>query len=98
MTTVVHVRRAPFDTYIGREWAEFPASPWGNPFLVGRDGDAETVLRLYREHVLASPALVAALPSLRGQALGCWCRRRGDEPCHGDVLAELAELAEGGAP
>lgn len=88
---VVHVRRAPYDVYIGRRCAEFPASPWGNPYRVGRDGDGPTVLRLYREHVLSRPDLVAALESLRGQVLGCWCRKRWDEPCHGDVLVQLLE-------
>lgn len=32
---------------------------------------------------------------LRGKVLGCWCAPK---MCHGDVLAELAERAEGGAP
>lgn len=32
--------------------------------------------------------LLAALPQLRGKNLACWCRR--DQPCHADVLLELA--------
>jgi hypothetical protein len=33
-------------------------------------------------------ALLQALPSLRGKNLVCWCRL--DQPCHADVLLELA--------
>ena len=91
---VVHVRHAPYDVYIGRAFAEFAASMWGNPYKVGRDGGGEAVLRLYEAHVLASWDLVTALPSLRGRTLGCWCKRLGDEPCHGDVLARLADHIE----
>lgn len=32
--------------------------------------------------------LIAALPTLRGKNLACWCRL--DQPCHADVLLELA--------
>ena len=39
-----------------------------------------------RRHVLSTPALVAALPGLRGRELGCWCK---PQACHGDVLLEL---------
>lgn len=33
-------------------------------------------------------ALVAALPTLRGHNLACWCAL--DRPCHADVLLEIA--------
>jgi hypothetical protein len=33
-------------------------------------------------------AILKALPSLRGRNLACWCRL--DQPCHADVLLELA--------
>ncbi len=32
--------------------------------------------------------VLAALPTLRGKDLACWCTP--GEPCHGDVLLELA--------
>ncbi|HYI27589.1 MAG TPA: DUF4326 domain-containing protein [Bradyrhizobium sp.] len=32
--------------------------------------------------------LIAALPKLRGKNLACWCRI--ENPCHADVLLELA--------
>jgi hypothetical protein len=34
---------------------------------------------------------MAALPELRGKKLGCWCK---PGPCHGDVLAELANALD----
>ena len=33
-------------------------------------------------------AILSALPSLRGKDLACWCKP--GEPCHADVLIELA--------
>lgn len=35
-----------------------------------------------------SAVLRAGLPELRGKNLACWCKA--GEPCHGDVLLELA--------
>ena len=82
-TTVVHCKRAPFDIYIGRP------SKWGNPFVIGRDGNREQVIEKYRAYILDHPALLAAVQSeLKGKVLGCWCA---PQSCHGDVLAELAE-------
>ncbi|MER6799640.1 DUF4326 domain-containing protein, partial [Amycolatopsis mediterranei] len=34
------------------------------------------------------PDLLALLPGLRGRRLGCWCV---PEPCHAQVIAELAD-------
>jgi hypothetical protein len=78
--------------YIGHRQSQggwhLPKSKWANPWLPYRDGTREEVLANYREHVLRRPELVAALPELRGKVLGCWCKPL---PCHGDVLAELAD-------
>jgi hypothetical protein len=60
-------------------------SKWGNPFVLGRHGDRDTVIRRYaQEHLPHQPALQAALGELRGKALGCWCA---PARCHGDILA-----------
>lgn len=82
MTTVVHCKKKPYDVYIGRP------SKWGNPFAIGRDGDRDEVIRKYREYILNTPALLSSLHELAGKVLGCWCSPL---PCHGDVLAELAD-------
>ena len=84
---VVHIKRAPFHVYIGRP------GPWGNPFVIGRDGDRDEVIRKYESWLLEQPDLMARLPELRGKVLGCWCA---PQACHGDVLLRLANL-EGGA-
>jgi hypothetical protein len=81
MNLVVHHKKSPFDVYIGRP------GKWGNPFVVGKDGTRSEVIAKYQEWLLNQPYLIAALPELRGKVLGCWCHPL---PCHGDVLAELA--------
>lgn len=80
MTTVVHCKRQPFDTYIGR------GSKWGNLFVIGVHGNREQVIARYREWILGRPELLKALPELEGKVLGCYCHPL---PCHGDVLVEL---------
>ena len=80
---VVHCRRAPYDVYIGRP------GPWGNPFLIGRDGDRLEVIEKYRAWLLTRPELVErAKRDLAGKVLGCWCAPL---TCHGDVLAAISE-------
>ena len=60
------------------------ATPWGNPFELGKDGDRETVIASYRDHYLpCKPNLIGRLGELRSKALGCWCAPL---PCHADVL------------
>ena len=62
-------------------------SKWGNPFRIGVDGTRLQVIERYRRYVMASPALLRALPELRGKDLVCYCA---PQPCHGDVLLDLA--------
>jgi hypothetical protein len=63
-------------------------TPWGNPFRIGRDGDRAQVIARYRDWIRFQPDLLARIPSLRGKVLACWCAPL---PCHGDVLAALAD-------
>lgn len=96
-TVVVNVRTDPYDVYIGRAVNRAKdarchrASVWANPFKPGADGRRACIDR-YRAYIAerleAEPALRAELKKLRGKRLGCWCT---PEPCHGDVLAELAD-------
>jgi hypothetical protein len=90
-TRVVHLRKEPYDVYIGRAVgrARLKTSIWGNSFRIGRDGTREEVIAKYRDYILSRPDLMARLPELKGKTLGCWCKPL---PCHGDVLAELAEM------
>lgn len=82
-TVVVHCKHNYSDVYIGRP------SKWGNPFAIGRDGAREEVIEKYREWIMTQPNLLSSLGELKGKILGCWCAPRA---CHGDVLAELADL------
>jgi Domain of unknown function (DUF4326) len=90
VTTVVHCQRDPYDVYIGRP------SRWGNPFYIGTHGTRLEVIQKYADWIATQPDLLRDLVSLRNKRLGCWCA---PEPCHGDVLAILADtLYEGRWP
>lgn len=81
---VVHCKVDPFDVYIGRP------SKFGNPFVIGKDGDRAAVIEKFRFYLDASPELrTAAVKELSGKVLGCYCAPL---PCHGDVLAEVIAL------
>ena len=80
-TKVVHIS-SKYDTLIGRP------SKWGNPFEIGKDGTRAQVIAKYREWIKTQPDLIAALPTLQGKRLGCWCKPKA---CHGDVLVEMLE-------
>lgn len=82
-TRVINIRSGkPYDIYIGRP------SRWGNPFVTGRDGTRAVVIGRYELWLQTQPSLLADLHTLRGKTLACWCK---PAPCHGDVLARLAD-------
>ncbi|MFA6019775.1 MAG: DUF4326 domain-containing protein [Rhodospirillales bacterium] len=73
--------------YVGRP------TKWGNPYQAGQDGDGNPayLVRLYREYLERPEQAVKAeeiKSELRGKNLACWCPL--DQPCHADVLLELA--------
>jgi hypothetical protein len=78
---VVHCKKAPFDVYVGRP------SKWGNPFIIGKDGNREEVIKKYRDWLMKQPSLLNQLGELKGKVLACWCA---PQTCHADVLVELA--------
>lgn len=64
---------------------------WGNPFRVGSPGvpDAAAAVRVYRDYANHAVGLKAdARRELAGRDLACWCPL--DQPCHADVLLEIA--------
>jgi hypothetical protein len=73
---------------------------WGNPFKVGvatayaggrKVQDNRHAYVLFRAVAPDNEALVAAAQGeLRGKNLACWCPL--DQPCHADVLLELANM------
>lgn len=84
-TRVVNIGAgAHFDVYIVK-------GKWRNPFRLGRDGTRAEVAEKYRGHLLGSPLLMRQIGELKGKTLGCYCA---PEPCHGHILAELADAAK----
>jgi hypothetical protein len=70
------------DVYIGHP------SKWGSPFRVGPDGSRDEVMLMYENWLLCHPKLIGEVcRALRGKILGCHCAPL---PCHGDVLARIA--------
>ena len=68
--------------YIGR------GSPYGNPFVIGRDGNRDEVIRKYAAWVRMQPELIAQIKiELAGRDLKCFCA---PNACHGDILLKIA--------
>jgi hypothetical protein len=79
---VVHCKKSKFEVYIGR------GSPYGNPYVIGRDGDRATVIQKFKDLRSKDPAFIAMVKkNLKGRVLGCFCS---PEICHGDWLATIA--------
>ena len=74
------------DVKIGR------GSDWGNPFVIGDDGDRDTVLEKYGRYLNDKNKLLHRLKcnELGGKLLVCWCCPDG---CHGDILVEKTKEA-----
>jgi hypothetical protein len=89
-TTVVHwLDRRPSYFYIGRSMGD---GFFGNPFIVGRDGNRAEVLAKYREYferrLIWDPYFKARVHQMRGNQLVCHCK---PADCHGDVIAEYLD-------
>lgn len=92
----VRDRKARYEVYVGRGFCPRTRTPgkFGNPFAFETHGvDA---MRLYLDYVselLRAPAglFARAVQQLKGKVLGCWCA---PGPCHGEVLARLADGEE----
>lgn len=82
MTTVGR-RRQSKGVYIGRP------SIFGNPFVIGKDGDRAAVIEKFRvyfyDRMEADADFRRQVQALKGERLLCYCA---PEPCHGDVIAD----------
>ena len=69
-------------------------SQWGNPYILGIDGDRDTVIARYRvwlwDRIKSGEISLEELAALHGRQLVCICKPK---PCHGDVLEAAAEWA-----
>lgn len=100
-THVVHVKQAPYDTYIGRKMGlEFAESPLHNPYRVDDVGSVEKAVELFYQHITGNQALMAQARALRGKTVACWCKGRDNihQLCHGEVIAAIADGREWVAP
>jgi len=80
------------------------STDFGNPFVVGQDGNAATCVWLFmhlmagnvclnakvsvEDQMSARTKIISKLPDLRGKNLACWCLI--NQPCHADVLLTCA--------
>jgi len=90
MTQVIHIRdKRPGDVYIGR------GSPFGNPFILDKDGSRAEVIKLFKEYFYTrlrkSPEFASQVKSLKGKRLACYCKPKA---CHGDIIAEYLNTRE----
>lgn len=87
------------DVYIGRQmnmggW-RLNESIYATPFKI--DGklipDALSATMMYADwlHFPEQNHILKRLSELKGKSLGCWCKTKPESPCHGDVLAYLAD-------
>ena len=61
---------------------------WGNPYVVGTCmiPDARAAVEAFAANLPLGK--IEGIDELRGKDLACWCPL--DQPCHADVLLELA--------
>jgi hypothetical protein len=91
-TLVVNARVNRYDVYIGRP------SKWSNPYSHLPYSSARYIVRsreeaiaMYREWLPTQRELMTALHELKGKRLGCPGCNPDIQPCHGHILAELAD-------
>lgn len=78
-----------YDIYCGRgnKTYDLPASKWANPFVIGKDGDRDTVIDKYRIWISSQPNLLRQLSEIKDKVLGCWCKPL---KCHCEILEKMA--------
>ena len=81
-TRVVNIKNSDYDVYCGR------GSKYGNPFIIGINGDRKTVIEKFRNYLNNNKKLQKEVMKLRGLRLGCHCTPL---DCHAEVIAEFIE-------
>ena len=64
-------------------------SNYGNPFILGQDGNRDEVCEKYAIYFDLKTSLHDSVKDLKGKALGCHCYPK---RCHGDHLKEVADV------
>ncbi len=88
--------------YVGREFAGWSGSIWGNPYRVSPEGwgcrtakeAVEKFLTYLNGPIEQARIMRSRITELRGKTLGCWCGfwepGQPEIDCHAVVLAKLA--------
>lgn len=80
MTKIVHCKLDPYDVYCGRKSKTDPG-PYGNPFVIGIDGDRNEVCDLYQvyfdERIEFDETFRNKILELKDRILGCFCKDKG---------------------
>lgn len=67
-------------------------TPYGNPFIIGKDGDRDIVIEKFRQYlwkrIKEEPDFRELIVALNGKDLCCCCHPK---PCHGDVLERASK-------
>lgn len=88
---VVHIKKEPYDVYIGRP------SKWGNPYSHKQGtlakfkvDSVDQAVEMFEKYITEGEGvhLLKDLHELKGKVLGCWCK---PGKCHGDVLLKLIQ-------
>ena len=76
-------KTAPEDAvYVGR------GTPFGNPYIIGKDGDRDEVCEKYERYLRSHSNLIdKAREELKGKDLVCFCAPK---RCHADTLLEVS--------
>ena len=96
-TTVVNIRKEPYDVYIGRD-KKNPYAHYGNPFPVIGDMSREQSISNFEAWLVGTDFInleperrrwiLRNMGNLEGKRLGCFCKPLA---CHGDVYARLLD-------
>jgi len=81
-TKVVRCKKEKYDVYIGRP------GPYGNPFIIGKDGNRVEVCIKYKEWFYSNPEIQNKVKILKDKIIACWCHPL---ECHGHIIAEFLD-------
>lgn len=94
MCEVVNLNEQSYDIYIGRAKNINLINKFGNPFIIGKDGNRDEVIEKYRVYLINQIKIgnitKSELKNMYGKKLGCFCKPL---KCHGDILKEFIDLA-----
>ncbi len=89
MTTVVNIKHDKYDFWCAR------GSIFGNPFILGRDGERDEVCDKFDEwfeFLIKSKFVKDQLKQMKNKRLGCFCKQTDEEVrCHVDTIARYID-------